>query len=85
MKNIIQFDYRIKTVNNKGKRHSYNDKPAVEWIGGRSWYKEGKLHRENGPASEWNDGEKHWYYEGKEIKCESTEEFLRIINLKTFW
>jgi hypothetical protein len=25
---------------------------------------EGKLHRENGPAVEWNDGEKEWFVDG---------------------
>jgi len=31
------------------------------------WYKEGTdiLHREDGPAIEWNHGTKHWYQNGK--------------------
>ena len=29
------------------------------------WYKEGKLHREDGPAVEYSDGGKEWYIEGK--------------------
>jgi hypothetical protein len=29
------------------------------------WYKEGKFHREDGPAIEFVDGENHWYKEGK--------------------
>jgi len=33
--------------------------------GGKAWIKEGKLHRENGPAIIYPDGEKHWYKEGK--------------------
>lgn len=33
--------------------------------GDREWYKEGKLHREDGPAIEWANGEKEWYKEGK--------------------
>jgi hypothetical protein len=33
--------------------------------GDKLWYKEGKIHRENGPAWEFPDGEKHWYKEDK--------------------
>ena len=28
----------------------------------KRWYKDGKLHREDGPAIEWADGVKDWYY-----------------------
>ena len=31
----------------------------------KTWYKEGKLHREDGPAIEWADGLKYWFIEGK--------------------
>ena len=38
----------------------------VEFIGGtKYWYKEGKLHRLDGPAVEYVNGDKHWYKEGK--------------------
>ena len=33
--------------------------------GDKSWSKEGKLHREDGPALECVNGDKHWYKEGK--------------------
>jgi len=33
--------------------------------GNKYWYKEGKLHREDGPAIEFVSGEKRWYKEGK--------------------
>jgi hypothetical protein len=33
--------------------------------GRKEWYKEGKLHREDGPAVEYLDGTKYWYKEGK--------------------
>jgi hypothetical protein len=29
--------------------------------GTRFWFLNGKHHREDGPAIEWNDGDKHWY------------------------
>src|SRR3972149_9837764 len=31
----------------------------------KSWYLNGKLHREDGPAIEWPDGSKVWYLNGK--------------------
>jgi hypothetical protein len=33
--------------------------------GTKKWYKEGKYHREDGPAVEFLDGSKEWYREGK--------------------
>jgi len=34
----------------------------AEWPNGdKFWYKEGNLHRENGPAIEYADGNKFWY------------------------
>ena len=33
--------------------------------GDKYWYKNGKLHREDGPAVEWTDGGKCWYKNGK--------------------
>jgi hypothetical protein len=33
--------------------------------GTKYWYKERKLHREDGPAMEYPDGRKEWYKEGK--------------------
>jgi len=69
----------------EGKYHRL-DGPAVEYSNGdKWWYKEGKRHRIDGPAIEWDNGSKKWYYEGKEIECNSTKEFLKIINLKSFW
>lgn len=29
------------------------------------WYKNGQLHREDGPAVEWVDGSKEWFIDGK--------------------
>ena len=33
--------------------------------GNRFWFKNGKLHRKNGPAVEYIDGTKKWYKNGK--------------------
>jgi hypothetical protein len=35
------------------------------WDGAKKWYKEGKLHRLDGPAVEYSNGRKYWYKEGK--------------------
>ena len=44
--------------------------------GSKSWYLNGKYHREDGPAIEFADGSKHWYLNGKEL---TEEEFKRHI------
>ena len=36
----------------------------VDALGTVSWYKDGKLHREAGPAIEWKDGTKEWWLNG---------------------
>jgi len=33
--------------------------------GSKYWYLNDKLHREDGPAIEYNDGDKYWYLKGK--------------------
>lgn len=33
--------------------------------GSQFWYRNGRLHRENGPAIQWSDGTKMWYQNGK--------------------
>ncbi len=41
-------------------------KHAVEWADGtKGWYRDGKHHRDDGPAVEWADGTKGWYRDGK--------------------
>jgi len=34
---------------------------------GKSWYRNGKRHREDGPAVEHADGRKEWYHQGKDL------------------
>jgi hypothetical protein len=36
-------------------------KVKVDFEGNKSWYLNGQLHREDGPAVEWADGGKEWY------------------------
>jgi hypothetical protein len=62
------------------------DGPAKDYYNGyKEWYQNGKLHKLDGPAIEWINGYKLWYYEDKYIKCNSQEEFERLIKLKLFW
>ena len=37
----------------------------VDEYGTRSWYLNGKLHRDDGPAIEYASGHKEWYLNGK--------------------
>jgi hypothetical protein len=38
--------------------------------GDKSWYKEGRRHREDGPAIEYQDGHKEWWVEGTLLRKE---------------
>lgn len=37
----------------------------VDEDGIQRWYQNGQLHREDGPAIIWANGDKHWYKNGK--------------------
>ena len=37
----------------------------IDNSGSKHWYRDDKLHREDGPAIEWADGSKEWYRDGK--------------------
>ena len=43
------------------------------------------LHRVDGPAIEWADGDANWYVNGEPISVKDNEEFLRMMKLKAFW
>tara|TARA_R110000868_G_scaffold75946_3_gene218773 strand:+ start:2380 stop:2592 length:213 start_codon:yes stop_codon:yes gene_type:complete len=49
------------------------------------YYKDGVLHREDGPAVEFANGNKVWYYQGKYINCATQKQFVKIINMRAFW
>ena len=54
---------------------------------GKMYYIKGTaiLHREDGPAIEYDIGTSHrWWYKGEYIDCHSQKEFKRIINLLAF-
>jgi hypothetical protein len=68
-----------------GLRHRI-DGPAIERNDGyKAWYQNGVRHRIDGPAREDFNGYKEWWFEGKQINCNSQEEFERYIKLKLFW
>jgi len=71
----------------KGFLHRLGGPAIIEYNFIYKWYKEGNLHRTDGPAVEYMDFKykNSYYYEGEPIKCRSTKEFIRIINLKIFW
>jgi len=71
----ITHEYVIDDLGNKytydenRKLHSYSDLPALIMFGVKSWYKHGKLHRDNNlPAIIGKYGKKTWYENGKRIK-----------------
>ncbi len=49
------------------------------------WFCNDKLHREDGPAVEFQDGSKSWHLHGERIDCCSQEEFKRLLKVKAFW
>ena len=47
-------------------------------MGGRAWYINDVLHREDGPAIEYANGNRYWYINGKEYTEEDYERELRL-------
>lgn len=45
--------------------HKCNGVCSMTICGNKTWFKNGKLHREDGPAIETSDGSKYWYFKGK--------------------
>jgi hypothetical protein len=40
-------------------------KLVVDKFGTKRWFIDGMLHREDGPAVEWANGDKFWYFNGR--------------------
>ena len=58
----------IKVKNYESESENYTG--IIEWeCGDKNWYKNGDLHREDGPAYVGINGYKVWYLEGKFIWC----------------
>ena len=65
--------------------HRGGDLPAVIYINGtKVWYINNSIHRTAGAAVELGDGTKHWYLNGKEINCNTQEEFEYYMKWKVY-
>ena len=47
------------------RNRSEKSEPPVDADGTKYWNRDGKFHREDGPAIEWASGTKEWYRDGK--------------------
>ena len=80
-------EYKVKVYEDKtewylnGILHRENDLPAVEWSDVyKSWWVNGKHHREDGAAIEHNNGYKAWYLNG--IEYTEKEHKLKTTSVK---
>jgi len=79
MKNISPQDWRYYEDHKDGSRF-------YPISGNKRWYKDGLLHRENGPAIEYKNGPFMWYLNGVYLKhINSQKEFEKYMKLQGFW
>lgn len=79
---ICEYENGDKITYLNGKVHSRHENPAVTTAGAPLkqyliWFKEGKIHRETGPAVYSFGGCSEWWLEGKQY---SYEEWKKILN-----
>ena len=88
---IVNDSYLYFCKRDLGKKLSYNnmlmsriDGPAnINLVKGeRYWYKEGKLHRDDGPAIERPNGERYWYLNGIHIKKDNFDYIVKGLKNK---
>jgi hypothetical protein len=53
--------------------------------GTKMWFKDGKRHREDGPAIEWHSGRNEWFLYGKPIIEEEFNSITDSIQRKLIW
>ena len=58
--------------------------PVIKANGTQYWHKNGKLHRENGPAILYPDGLQYWYKNDK-LHCEDGPAVLYVSGYHTWW
>ena len=81
-KAYINFDGFLHRINGPANIYYSNNEEEKFWH--ISWYVNGILHREDGPAIENSRGHKEYWYYGNRIDVESTEDFIRYIKLLAF-
>ena len=57
---------------------------CINFYGERMWFKDGYLHRLNGPAFINMFKLKHWYYHNEYIDCSTQKDFDKIIRRRIF-
>ena len=74
------FSESEKSQNNEGGEMIKYIEYTVKVFGnGSRWYLNDKLHREDGPACEWDDGSKSWFLNGQRV---TEEEHRRLTSAK---
>ena len=64
----------------------YSDWISINLDGSKNWFRNGRRHREDGPAIEYSDGVKQYWYEGELYEnISSNEEWKELIKLKSLW
>jgi hypothetical protein len=56
---------------------------TIDTFGNKSWWFNGKLHREDGPAIEYSSGSKQWYRNGKKHRIDGPA--CEYCNGDKFW
>ena len=56
----------------------------VDEFGNKTWFLNGNLHREDGPAIEWSDGTKCWYLNDEFIVGTSPDIEKALFTLSTY-
>ncbi len=74
------FDFKYDYYNNSLQEHRMGA-PSYEYDGSKFWCKNGKWHREDGPAKEYFYGDKCYYLNNKEY---SEKEYWGIIRFGVF-
>ncbi len=55
----------------------------VNGVGTKRWYLNNKLHRTDGPAIEYKNGDKHWYLNGKRHRTDGPA--VKFSNGDKYW
>jgi len=56
-----------------------------EYSGTKMWYKDGELHREDGPAIIWKNGDEEWYLNSKKHRDDGPAVYYPSFNGLRGW